>query len=51
MWRKDGESNLSRLDSLELDLESLIDDGGLTTFELIDAGSVPEALPPPPSSR
>jgi predicted ATPase len=48
MWRKNGESNLNRLGIIEEELESLVDEGDLTAFEIIDSGAIPEALPSSP---
>ncbi len=50
MWRDQGESNLGQLRSLDEDLLDLIEQGDLTTFEILDTGAISEALPPAPKT-
>lgn len=50
MWRSEGESHLKRLLDLDADIVELLEKGDLTTFELLDTGFVPEALPPSPDN-
>jgi predicted ATPase len=48
MWRSHGESNLAPLGTLDADLLGLIDEGDLSTFEILDTGMISQALPPAP---
>ncbi len=46
MWRANSESHIAILSSLDPDVLNLVDNGDLTTFELLDTGLILEALPP-----
>lgn len=46
MWREKGESNLFPLNAFSDEVIEMIEDGNLTTFEILDTGVITEALPP-----
>jgi predicted ATPase len=46
MWRSDGESRLERVTQLESKFQKLWADGDVATFDLLDSGMIPQALPP-----
>jgi predicted ATPase len=49
MWRHKGESRLAPLAKLDPDVIGMWADGQLSTFEYLDSGALPDALPPNPS--
>ncbi len=51
MWRTSGESKLAPLTALDDDILELVENGDLTTFEVLDTGLVVEVLPPAPESN
>ena len=51
MWRRAGESHLSPLKSLDSQFVELWSDGQIPTFEYLDSGALPTALPPSPSDE
>ncbi|MGA2540757.1 MAG: AAA family ATPase [Verrucomicrobiota bacterium] len=46
MWRTDGESHVKKLNELDPSITALWESGEVATFELIDSGTVSEAIPP-----
>jgi predicted ATPase len=50
MWRKDGASNLEPLTLLDPTFPELWQGGELATFEYVDSGVLPKALPPAPDN-
>ena len=46
MWKTTWGSDLARLGSLDPGILNLIEKGELTTFEALDTGAIPQALPP-----
>lgn len=49
IWRENGESHLEQLSNLNQELLSMWARGMISTFEYIDSGGLPVALPPAPS--
>lgn len=49
IWRSKGESQLAPLTSLDPEFLAMWEDGDIPTFEYIDSGALPHAIPPVPS--
>jgi predicted ATPase len=49
IWRSQGESRIVPVNSLDEDFYSMWKDGHISTFEYLDSGALPNALPPAPS--
>jgi predicted ATPase len=49
IWRSKGESQLAQLASLDPEFLAMWQDGDIPTFEYIDSGALPHAIPPEPS--
>lgn len=49
IWRSKGESQLAPLGSLDPEFLTMWQDGDIPTFEYIDSGALPHAIPPEPS--
>jgi predicted ATPase len=49
IWREDGQSHLKQLPELNQELLTMWGEGIISTFDYIDSGALPPALPPPPS--
>jgi predicted ATPase len=48
MWRRAGESHLAPFFSLDPQLHHLWETGAVATFDMLDSGTIQEAVPPPP---
>lgn len=46
IWRRDGESQLRRLVELDKSALKLWESGEVATFDLLDSGAIPQAIPP-----
>ncbi|HYC93383.1 MAG TPA: AAA family ATPase [Thermoanaerobaculia bacterium] len=49
LWRADGESKIARMTEIDREFLPMWEHGEIPTFDYIDAGAVPQALPPAPS--
>jgi predicted ATPase len=49
IWRSNGESHLAEISKLDPEFLPMWETGDLPTFEYIDSGALPEALPPAPT--
>jgi predicted ATPase len=49
IWREEGQSHLKQLPELNQEFLNMWEQGVISTFEYIDSGALPAALPPPPS--
>jgi len=50
IWRSQGESKLERLEKLDPDFLRLWTDGKVATFDYLDSGALPQAIPPEPAT-
>jgi predicted ATPase len=50
IWRAQGESKLERLVNLDTSFRQLWADGKVATFDYLDSGALPQAIPPEPLS-
>jgi len=49
IWRAKGESQLAPLTWLDPEFLGMWEDGAIPTFDYIDSGALPHAIPPEPS--
>jgi predicted ATPase len=49
IWKSNGESQISRLPELDVQFLPMWQEGAIPTFEYLDTGALPQALPPPPT--
>jgi predicted ATPase len=51
LWRSNGESHLSSVQELDPDFLTLWQSGDIPTFDYIDSGALPKAIPPGPKGE
>lgn len=51
IWRSLGESHIARLTDVDMEFMPMWEHGEIPTFDYIDAGALPQALPPAPSEH
>jgi len=51
IWRTNGESIISGISGVDQDFLSMWRDGSISTFDYLDSGALPEAIPPAPSEK
>lgn len=51
IWRTNGESIISGISGVDQDFLSMWRDGSISTFDYLDSGALPEAIPPAPSEN
>jgi predicted ATPase len=50
IWKSDGESHIAPLTKVDVQFLPMWQQGEIPTFEYLDSGAVPQALPPPPAT-